>query len=153
MDCCKRKISEVLAARELYSLNCSLLTNQFFHICSCSQKNRSARHARECSQRPFVTPLPDQAGISCTHYGPTFQDPSNNNLTLTSKRRCHISFQQNGDTKLSETFVWLWFFQNWAKVSLNLSGFKVCCGQRCLLTVFKTVRLSIYYYVLRRIPS
>ena len=24
--------------------------------CSCSQKNGSARHARECSQRPFVTP-------------------------------------------------------------------------------------------------
>ena len=30
MDCCKRKISEVLAARELYSLNCSLLAKQFF---------------------------------------------------------------------------------------------------------------------------
>ena len=29
---------------------------QFFYFCSCSQKNRSARHARECSQRPFVNP-------------------------------------------------------------------------------------------------
>ena len=27
-----------------------------FYFCSCSQKNRSSRHARECSQRPFVTP-------------------------------------------------------------------------------------------------
>ena len=33
------------------------LAKQFFYFCSCSQKNRSARHARECSQRPFVTPL------------------------------------------------------------------------------------------------
>ena len=47
----------MLAARELYSLNCSLLAKQIFYFCSCSQKNRSARHAGECSQRPFVTPL------------------------------------------------------------------------------------------------
>ena len=32
------------------------LAKQIFYFCSCSQKNRSARHARECSQRPFVTP-------------------------------------------------------------------------------------------------
>ena len=32
------------------------LAKQIFNFCSCSQKNRSARHARECSQRPFVTP-------------------------------------------------------------------------------------------------
>ena len=32
------------------------LAKQFFYFCSCSQKNRSSRHARECSQRPFVTP-------------------------------------------------------------------------------------------------
>ena len=32
------------------------LAKQFFYLCSCSQKNRSARHARECSQGPFVTP-------------------------------------------------------------------------------------------------
>ena len=32
------------------------LAKQFFYFCSCSQKNRSARHTRECSQRPFVTP-------------------------------------------------------------------------------------------------
>ena len=32
------------------------LAKHFFYCCSCSQKNRSARHARECSQRPFVTP-------------------------------------------------------------------------------------------------
>ena len=33
------------------------LAKQMFYFCSCSQKNRSARHARECSQRPFVTPI------------------------------------------------------------------------------------------------
>ena len=33
------------------------LAKQIFYFFSCSQKNRSARHARECSQRPFVTPL------------------------------------------------------------------------------------------------
>ena len=35
------------------------LAKQVFYFCSCSQKNRSARHSRECqcSQRPFVTPL------------------------------------------------------------------------------------------------
>ena len=32
------------------------LAKQIFYFCSYSQKNRSARHARECSQRPFVTP-------------------------------------------------------------------------------------------------
>ena len=32
------------------------LAKQIFYFCSCSQKNRSARHARECSQIPFVTP-------------------------------------------------------------------------------------------------
>ena len=30
MDCCKRKIQEVFAARELNSLNCSLLAKQIF---------------------------------------------------------------------------------------------------------------------------
>ena len=32
------------------------LTKQIFYFCSCLQKNCSARHARECLQRPFVTP-------------------------------------------------------------------------------------------------
>ena len=59
MDCCKRKIQKVLAASELYSLNCSLLAKQILYLYSCSQKNRGARHARECSQRPFVTPTRD----------------------------------------------------------------------------------------------
>ena len=35
------------------------LAKQIFYFCSCSQKNSSARHARECSQRPFVTPQND----------------------------------------------------------------------------------------------
>ena len=46
----KFKRSKLLAARKAI----------FFYLCSCSQKNRSERHARECSQRPFVTPT------SCT---------------------------------------------------------------------------------------
>ena len=33
------------------------LAKQIFYFCSCSQKNRSARHACECSQRPLVTPI------------------------------------------------------------------------------------------------
>ena len=33
------------------------LAKQTFSFCSCSQKSRSARHAHECSQRPFVTPF------------------------------------------------------------------------------------------------
>ena len=32
------------------------LAKQIFYFCLCSQKSRSARHARECSKRPFVTP-------------------------------------------------------------------------------------------------
>ena len=32
------------------------LAKQIFYFCSCSQKNCCSRHARECSQRPFVTP-------------------------------------------------------------------------------------------------
>ena len=39
MDYYKRKISEVLAARELYSLNCSLLAKQFFFISARARKN------------------------------------------------------------------------------------------------------------------
>ena len=35
------------------------LAKQFFLFCSCSQKNRSAR---ECSQRPFVSPTGDDVG-------------------------------------------------------------------------------------------
>ena len=31
------------------------LAKHIFYFCSCSQKHRSARHARECSQRPLVT--------------------------------------------------------------------------------------------------
>ena len=65
MDCCKRKMQEVFAARELYCLNCSLLARQIFYLCPCSPKNGSAQHARECSQRPFVTPTVNrQRGIS-----------------------------------------------------------------------------------------
>ena len=33
------------------------LAKQVFYFCSCSQKNRSTRHARECSQRPSSSPL------------------------------------------------------------------------------------------------
>ena len=49
--------------KRMLARSCSLnfcvarkLAKQIFYFCSCSQKNRSARHARECSQRPFVTP-------------------------------------------------------------------------------------------------
>ena len=42
------------------------LTKQIFYFCLCSQKNRSARHARECSQRPFVTPYRHKRAILFT---------------------------------------------------------------------------------------
>ena len=50
MDCCKRKISEVLADHELYSLNCSLLAKEIFLSLLVLAKKS------QCSQRPFVTP-------------------------------------------------------------------------------------------------
>ena len=55
---------KILALLDLLACSCSpnfcvarKLAKQIFYFCSCSQKNRSARHARECSQRPFVTPF------------------------------------------------------------------------------------------------
>ena len=55
MDCCKWKISQVLAACELYSLNCSLLAKQVFYLCSCSQKNHGARVlANVCKDHSFL---------------------------------------------------------------------------------------------------
>ena len=43
------------------------LAKQIFYFCSCSpQKNRSARHAHECSRRPFVTPYRHKQAILFT---------------------------------------------------------------------------------------
>ena len=42
------------------------LAKQIFHFCSCSQKTCSARHARECSQRPFITPYRHKQAILFT---------------------------------------------------------------------------------------
>ena len=64
MDCCKRKIQKVLAARELYSLNCSLLAKQILYLYSCSQKNRGARHARRNARKDHSSPLLETA-YSC----------------------------------------------------------------------------------------
>ena len=50
------KYKEVLAARELYSLNCSLPAKQKFLSLIVLAKKSQFSHARECSQRPFVTP-------------------------------------------------------------------------------------------------
>ena len=46
-------------APQIFALLASSQSN-FFYFCSCSQKIRRARHARECSQRPFVTPVLNQ---------------------------------------------------------------------------------------------
>ena len=43
------------------------LAKQIFYFCSCSQKNRSAWHARKCSQRPFITP-----NCHCQYYYPVY---------------------------------------------------------------------------------
>ena len=45
--CSRVVLSKLLAASKM---------SKFFNLYSCSQKNRSAWHARECSKRPFVTP-------------------------------------------------------------------------------------------------
>ena len=47
--------------KRVFACSCSWSCSQgrkatFFYFWSCSQKNRSARHAGECSQRPLVTP-------------------------------------------------------------------------------------------------
>ena len=42
------------------------LAKQIFYFCSCLQKNRSARHARERSERPFVTPYRHKQAILFT---------------------------------------------------------------------------------------
>ena len=39
-----------------YSLNCSLLAKQFFLSLLVLAKKSQYSHARECSQRPFITP-------------------------------------------------------------------------------------------------
>ena len=44
-----------LTARKILPLLDLLAKFKRVLACSCSQKNRRARHARECSQRPFVT--------------------------------------------------------------------------------------------------
>ena len=47
----------MLAAREFYFSNCSLLAKQIFHLCSCSQKKRSARmlaNARKDHSSPLL---------------------------------------------------------------------------------------------------
>ena len=45
-----------LTARKILPLLNLLAKFKRVLACLCSQKNRSARHARECLQRPFVTP-------------------------------------------------------------------------------------------------
>ena len=47
----------MLAACELYCLSCSLLAKQIFYLCSCSQKNHSARmlaNARKDHSSPLL---------------------------------------------------------------------------------------------------
>ena len=51
----KYKKCSLLASR--YSLNCSLLAKQFFYLCSCSQKNRSARMLAN-ARKDHSSPLP-----------------------------------------------------------------------------------------------
>ena len=46
-----------LTARKILPLLDLLAKFKRVLACSCSPKNRSARPARECSQRPFVTPI------------------------------------------------------------------------------------------------
>ena len=58
MDCCKRKIEEVLAARELYSLKCSLLAKQIFLfllvLAKKSQCSACSRMLAKTICHPFI---------------------------------------------------------------------------------------------------
>ena len=87
------------------------LAKQIFYFCSCSQKNRSARHARECSLRPFVTPRIVYIILSFTQ---SKEDMKSNLSNLTSF--CMWTF--NGifaSTKLS--------FINWCGPPLSMVQF------------------------------
>ena len=119
----------MLAARELYSLNCSLLAKQIFYFCSCSQKNRSARHARECSQRPFVTP---------TRHGrtqkATFSDKDEYTVSLVhlndiSSQSCEkwLIRGLSGGTSISHTNPWSQYYPE--------QIYQQNCPQRSLLTL------------------
>ena len=54
MDCCKRKISEVVAARELYSLNCSMLVKQIFVSARARKRIAVLAHARKEHSSPLI---------------------------------------------------------------------------------------------------
>ena len=119
----------MLAARELYSLNCSLLAKQIFYLCSCSQKNRSARHARECSQRPSVTP---------TRHGrtqkATFSDKDEYTVSLVhlndiSSQSCEkwLIRGSSGGTSISHTNPWSQYYPE--------QIYQQNCPQRSLLTL------------------
>ena len=47
----------MLAARELYSLNCSLLANQIFCLCSCSQKKSQCSKCSRMLAKTIRHPL------------------------------------------------------------------------------------------------
>ena len=58
MDCCKRKIEEVLAARELYSLKCSLLAKQIFlFLLVLAKKSQCSACSRLYARKDHSSPL------------------------------------------------------------------------------------------------
>ena len=116
--CSRGVLSKLLAARKAN-----------FHLCSCSQKNRSARHARECSQRPSVTP---------TRHGrtqkATFSDKDEYTVSLVhlndiSSQSCEkwLIRGSSGGTSISHTNPWSQYYPE--------QIYQQNCPQRSLLTL------------------
>ena len=56
MDCCKRKITSARCSRVVLSKLLAARKGNFLSLLVLAKKSQSS-HARECSQRPSVTPL------------------------------------------------------------------------------------------------
>ena len=63
-------LNECSLARAPQILRCSQgRKTNFLFLLVLAKKRRSARHPRECSQRPFVTPLRDSSFLMCIKQG------------------------------------------------------------------------------------
>ena len=114
------------------------LAKQIFYFCSCSQKNRSARHARECSQRPFVTPH--------THYH-TFSYLKTQEKIKKKYKKYKAKAQQINSIGQPSTLEWtelcLNIFATWLVISYSLK-LNVACSCHCQF--LSTMSKLIYSY-------
>ena len=84
------KAENIRSARcsRVVPLNSSLLAKQIFYLCSCS-------HARECSQRPFVTPASAEQG----------RENYPEQVTLFVSYRCPRNFNGSDSTLNNVDFI------------------------------------------------